>query len=190
MGTVLLHHRRYAVRGAADRRCGAYRCNHDIGYTAATVVATWPGPSDVFSAEGGQAMTRTVSASVLSSVLVLVPAPGWCAASLERYVLAIGANLGGANRPPLLYAVSDAERFARVMIDIGGVAAPHEILLKQPKLHAVWAVHDRRGGRHARPRVPHLERGNRSGAGIRSHPGIVLHALPDLRVPWCCGCVT
>ena len=45
-------------------------------------------------------------------------------------MLAIGANLGGANRPPLLYAVSDAERFARVMIDIGGVAAPNEILLK------------------------------------------------------------
>jgi len=53
-------------------------------------------------------MTRTVSASVLSSVLALAPAPGWCAASLERYTLVIGANSGGANRPQLLYAVSDA----------------------------------------------------------------------------------
>ena len=42
----------------------------------------------------------------------------------------IGANSGGANRPQLLYAVSDAERFARVMIELGGVAPPNEILLK------------------------------------------------------------
>ena len=35
---------------------------------------------------------------------------------------------------------------------------------------------------HARPRVPDVQRGNRSRAGIRSHPRVVLHALSDLRV--------
>ena len=41
----------------------------------------------------------------------------------------------------------------------------------------------RRVRHHARPRVPDVERGNRGGAGIRSHPRVVLHALSDLRVP-------
>ena len=80
-------------------------------------------------------MTRMIVASGLSSLLALVPAPGWCAASLQRYALVIGANSGGANRPQLLYAVSDAERFARVMIELGGIAPANEIVLRQPKLH-------------------------------------------------------
>ena len=105
-------------------------------------------------------MTRTVSASVLSSVLALAPAPGWCAASLERYTLVIGANSGGANRPQLLYAVSDAERFARVMIELGGVAPPNEILLKQPKLHDLIVALDTLTRRvaDARKRTPPVGR--------------------------------
>ena len=105
-------------------------------------------------------MTRTVSASVLSSVLALAPAPGWCAASLERYTLVIGANSGGANRPQLLYAVSDAERFARVMIELGGVAPPNEIVLKQPKLHDLIVALDTLTRRvaDARKRTPPVGR--------------------------------
>jgi hypothetical protein len=105
-------------------------------------------------------MTRTVSASVLSSVLALVPATGWCAASLERYALVIGANSGGANRPQLLYAVSDAERFARVMIELGGVAPANEILLKQPKLHDLIVALDTLTRRvaDARKRTPPVGR--------------------------------
>ena len=34
----------------------------------------------------------------------------------------------------LKYGVSDAERFARVMVDLGGVSPEHNMILKQPKL--------------------------------------------------------
>jgi hypothetical protein len=53
---------------------------------------------------------------------------------LERYTLIVGANNGGADRPLLKYGVSDAERFARVMLDLGGVAPEHNTVLRQPKL--------------------------------------------------------
>ena len=54
--------------------------------------------------------------------------------ALQRYTLIIGANNGGADRPVLKYGVSDAERFARVMVDLGGVSPEHNTILKQPKL--------------------------------------------------------
>lgn len=53
---------------------------------------------------------------------------------LQRYTLIVGANFGGADRPVLKYGVSDAERFARVMVDLGGVNPEHNTILKQPKL--------------------------------------------------------
>ena len=53
---------------------------------------------------------------------------------LQRYTLIVGANFGGADRPVLKYGVSDAERFARVMVDLGGVSPEHNTILKQPKL--------------------------------------------------------
>ena len=56
------------------------------------------------------------------------------ATRLQRYTLIVGANFGGADRPVLKYGVSDAERFARVMVDLGGVSPEHNTILKQPKL--------------------------------------------------------
>jgi len=56
------------------------------------------------------------------------------AAPVQRFLLVIGANSGGTDRPTLQYAISDAERFARVMVDLGGVPPSHEVVLKQPKL--------------------------------------------------------
>jgi hypothetical protein len=52
---------------------------------------------------------------------------------LQRYTLIVGANSGGADRPLLRYAVSDAERFARVLVELGGVDPANEILLREPK---------------------------------------------------------
>ena len=60
--------------------------------------------------------------------------PAWAAGPLQRYALVVGANAGGADRPVLRYAVTDAERFARVLVDLGGVAPGNQIVLKQPKL--------------------------------------------------------
>jgi hypothetical protein len=55
-------------------------------------------------------------------------------AAVQRLALVAGANDGGPDRPVLKYAVSDAERFARVLLDLGGVSPANAILLKQPKL--------------------------------------------------------
>ncbi|HEY2431505.1 MAG TPA: caspase family protein [Vicinamibacterales bacterium] len=57
------------------------------------------------------------------------------AVPVQRFVLVVGANLGGGDRAKLLYAISDAERFARVMLDLGGVPQANEVVLRQPKLN-------------------------------------------------------
>ena len=49
---------------------------------------------------------------------------------LRRYVLAAGANSGGADRVEL----RDAERFANVMVGMGGVDAADRTLLSEPDL--------------------------------------------------------
>ena len=71
---------------------------------------------------------------LLLAALAVIPEPAWAAGPLQRYALVVGANAGGADRPLLRYAVTDAERFARVMLDVGGVAPGDQIVLKQPKL--------------------------------------------------------
>jgi hypothetical protein len=56
---------------------------------------------------------------------------------VRRFVLAAGANFGGADRPTLRYAVSDAERFVRVLTDLGGVDPSDAILLKEPTVRGL-----------------------------------------------------
>jgi hypothetical protein len=79
-------------------------------------------------------MKRIPSTCALCVALALVPASAWSAGTLQRYALVVGANFGGADRPQLRYAVSDAERFARVLIELGGVTPANEIVLRQPRL--------------------------------------------------------
>ena len=64
------------------------------------------------------------------------------AAAVQRFMLVIGANAAGADRPKLQYAVSDAERFARVLVELGGVCRTNEIVLKQPTLQELIAALD------------------------------------------------
>jgi len=79
-------------------------------------------------------MTRTVFVRVLCAIAVLVPTSAHADAPLQRYTLIVGANFGGADRPVLKYGISDAERFARVMVELGGVSPEHNMVLRQPKL--------------------------------------------------------
>ena len=67
--------------------------------------------------------------------------------TVQRFTLVIGANFGGVERPRLQYAVADAERFARVLVDLGGVSPANEIVLKQPKLRDVIDAFDRLSAR-------------------------------------------
>jgi Caspase domain len=71
---------------------------------------------------------------VAVAVVLACGAPGAAAQTVDRYALVVGANSGGPDRPRLLYAVTDAERFARVMGELGGVSEPNEILLRDPKV--------------------------------------------------------
>jgi uncharacterized caspase-like protein len=77
---------------------------------------------------------RTRIFALLAVALLLVDARAHAATPVQRFLLVIGANSGGTDRAKLQYAVSDAERFARVMVDLGGVPATHQVVLRQPRL--------------------------------------------------------
>ena len=78
-------------------------------------------------------MKLPIVALVLLAVASVAPraAP---AATVQRFALVAGANRGSADRPTLQYAVSDAERFARVLAELGGVPPGHSLVLRQPKV--------------------------------------------------------
>ena len=76
-------------------------------------------------------------------ILCAFPVPVSAQAEVQRFVLAAGANFGGADRPQLRYAVSDAARFAAVLTDLGGVDPANVILLKEPKVRElIQAIDD------------------------------------------------
>ena len=80
---------------------------------------------------------------VLASFAGLAALPGdGLAATVQRFALVVGANQGGSDRPVLQYAVSDAERFSRVLVELGGVSSSSAILLKQPSLRQLEAALD------------------------------------------------
>ena len=74
--------------------------------------------------------------------MTLAVRPAVAAVPLQRYSLVIGANSGGPDRARLQYAIADAERFARVMADLGGVAPANQIVLRQPRLGELVAALD------------------------------------------------
>lgn len=79
-------------------------------------------------------MTARILAHVSALLLVASASAASAATPVQRFLLVIGANAGSSDRPKLQYALSDAERFARVMVDLGGVPAANEVILKQPRL--------------------------------------------------------
>jgi uncharacterized caspase-like protein len=68
--------------------------------------------------------------------------PATAVPTVQRFTLVIGANAAGADRPQLRYAIADAERFARVLVELGGVSRANEILLKQPRVQDVVVALD------------------------------------------------
>lgn len=66
--------------------------------------------------------------------VVLFPQAALASGEIERYLLAAGADWGGPTRVRLQYAVTDAERFARVMVKMGGVDPANHEVLRQPDL--------------------------------------------------------
>lgn len=78
--------------------------------------------------------------SVLSAmfllVLLLLASNANAAESnrINRYVIAVSANNGGAGRPMLRYAESDARSFAKVLKEMGGVQPQNVILVREPSV--------------------------------------------------------
>jgi hypothetical protein len=70
-------------------------------------------------------MSLHLSLALLSVVLD-------ASAGTRRFALVAGANDGGAARPQLLYAGTDAQAVARVLTDLGGVAPADTVLLLEP----------------------------------------------------------
>ena len=62
---------------------------------------------------------------------------------LQRFALVVGSNTGTEDRVELKYAVSDAELFARVLKNLGGVRPEHVILIGNPDLDGVNRGFDR-----------------------------------------------
>ena len=53
---------------------------------------------------------------------------------INRYVLAVSANYGGAGRPVLRYAESDAKSFVKVLQEMGGVSAQNVVMANEPSI--------------------------------------------------------
>lgn len=94
-------------------------------------------------------MTRCTVTAVVALACSALSAT---AQTVDRYALVVGANSGGPDRPRLLYAVADAERFARVMGELGGVGEGNEILLKDPRVGDLIGALDTLRGRLAASR--------------------------------------
>ncbi|MCU0241919.1 MAG: caspase family protein, partial [Vicinamibacteria bacterium] len=62
------------------------------------------------------------------------------AESVRRFALVAGANRGAADRLPLRFAVSDAERFAQVIMQLGGVSPIDCVVLREPSRAAFFAA--------------------------------------------------
>ncbi len=77
--------------------------------------------------------------TAVMALVALVATSGIASAQavLRRFVLVAGANSGGADRPLLRYAVSDAQKFEMVLADLGGVSAPDAMVLKEPKVRSL-----------------------------------------------------
>ena len=67
-------------------------------------------------------------------LFILFPQLTFAAETIRRFLLVAGANSGGSERVELRYAISDAENFARVLEEMGGLQPDDRILLRQPSL--------------------------------------------------------
>ena len=103
-------------------------------------------------------MTRTWMGVLLA---LFTSASAWAEGPVHtrRFALIVGVNDGGVKRSVLRYAVTDAQAFARVMEEMGGVAPEDLQLLTEPSRGDLVLALGQLGGAMARARNPqvHLE---------------------------------
>jgi len=69
---------------------------------------------------------------IVIMVIVLAAASAYADANVKRYLLSAGANNGGKDRVMLRYAVADANAFATVFIEMGGVEKNNALVIANP----------------------------------------------------------
>lgn len=72
-----------------------------------------------------------------SALLLCIASFAMAQKPVYRFLLVAGANDGGPGRPVLRYAESDAQTFAGVLAEMGGVSAEQRVLLKEPSPEAL-----------------------------------------------------
>lgn len=75
---------------------------------------------------------RTAALGGVALAASLFVVPGVAQAGVLRHALVVGANDGGGSLEPLRYAELDAERFAGVMVELGGMDAADVTVLYGP----------------------------------------------------------
>jgi len=66
------------------------------------------------------------------SLAAATPPLASSAGGARRFALVVGANRGGTERPPLRYAIDDADRFANLVVRMGGVEPGDRVVLREP----------------------------------------------------------
>lgn len=80
----------------------------------------------------------TLLSRASAALLIALLALAWPAgAETRRLAIVVGNNDGAQDRPPLRYAEADAERTARLLVEIGGVAADDLTLLRGGSVEAL-----------------------------------------------------
>lgn len=74
---------------------------------------------------------KGLAAATLLALAASAATPA-AADTTRRFALVIGANRGAADRVPLRYAVTDAERFADIISRMGGVLPADRVVLRDP----------------------------------------------------------
>ncbi len=72
-----------------------------------------------------------------SLCLILLAGSTDAIGATRRFLVAAGANRGGRDRVELQYAVTDAESFAQIMVEMGGVRGDDRMVLRQPDREAL-----------------------------------------------------
>lgn len=107
-------------------------------------------------------MTRFSRIGGLLLTLTLLLSHAAAAGPLQRYTLIVGANSGGDDRPRLRYAVSDAERVAQVLGELGGVDRADGMVLRDPKVREFMDALAQLGARVAASRAAVAQAGGRT----------------------------
>jgi uncharacterized caspase-like protein len=81
-------------------------------------------------------LASVLGLALLPSLTALAQPAPQAAGGARRFALVVGANRGAPGRAPLRYAVTDADRFASLVVRMGGVLPADNLVLREPTRQA------------------------------------------------------